>query len=426
MGIQTIRTYCPLCISRCGAVATVEEGVLKKLEADPQHPTGKALCIKGRAAAEMVYSEQRLLTPLRRVGPRGPGAQWVAIGWDEALDEIAQRMETIRRDNGPQAVVFGVTTPSGTAIADAFGWIHRLAHAYGSPNVLFATENCNWHRDVSPQLTFGAGFGMPDLQHSGCLLLWGANPSTSWLALALEIKEAQKRGMKLVVIDPRGAGLARNADLWLRPDPGSDKTLALGLAGELLRRGAFDREFLSNWSNASWLVRGDSGELLMRDGHPQVWNVTSHAAEPAPEPGISGPWALEGTFSVMTCDGSVMCRTAFDLYAQRCRALTLEQTSALTGVALDELHRAVALISEHRPLSFNTWTGLCQHADATQTTRAVSLLYALCGDWDAPGGNVAFAKLPLNDIFGLELLAPRMLENTLGRAQRPLGPPGKG
>ena len=180
-------------------------------------------------------------------------------------------MEAIRRERGPDAMVFGVTTPSGTAMADAFGWIHRLAHAYGSPNVLFATENCNWHKDFSPQLTFGAGFGVPDLQHSGCLLLWGANPSTSWLALALEINKALKRGMKLIVIDPRGEGLARKADLWLRLRPGSDKALALGLAGELLRMGAFDRDFLLSWSNGPWLVRDETNELLLKAGHPQVW-----------------------------------------------------------------------------------------------------------------------------------------------------------
>lgn len=426
MGTQFIRTYCPLCISRCGAVATVEDGVLRKLEADPQHPTGGTFCIKGRAAAEMVYSEHRLLTPLRRSGPRGPGSRWVPIGWEEALDEIARKMETIRRERGPQALVVGVTTTSGTSIADAFGWIHRLAHAYGSPNVLFATETCNWHKDFSPQLTFGSGLGMPDLKHSGCLLLWGANPSTSWPALALEIRKAQRRGMKLVVVDPRGEGLAREAELWLRLRPGSDKALALGLAGELLRLGAVDRDFLSCWSNGPWLVRDDTDELLLKDGKPLVWNVATGAPEEAPRPGAPGSWALEGCFSAGTSDAPIMCRPAFECYARRCRAMTLEHTEALTGVPVGDLRRAATLMAECRPLSLHAWTGLCQHADATQTTRAVSLLYALSGDWDAPGGNVSFTRLPLNDVSGVELLPPRMLEDTLGRGERPLGPGRRG
>jgi len=155
-------------------------------------------------------------------------------------------------------------------------------------------------------------------------------------------------------------------------------------------------------------------------------DVTTHACEEAPKPGVSGPWAMEGSFSVNTSNGPVRCRPAFDLYAQRCRAMTLAQTEALTGVAVQDLRRAVDLIAECRPLSLNTWTGLCQQADATQTTRAVSLLYALSGNWGAPGGNVAFTKLPLNDISGFDLLPPRSLENMLGRSKRPLGPPSRG
>jgi anaerobic selenocysteine-containing dehydrogenase len=81
-------------------------------------------------------------------------------------------------------VAFGVATPSGTAVADSFAWIHRLAHACKSPNLVFATENCNWHKDFSPALTFGAGIGMPDYENTGCILLWGFNPATSWLAQA--------------------------------------------------------------------------------------------------------------------------------------------------------------------------------------------------------------------------------------------------
>jgi hypothetical protein len=106
----------------------------------------------------------------------------------------------------PRSLAFGVATPSGTAVADSFAWIHRLAHACHSPNLVFATENCNWHKDFAPAYTFGAGIGMPDYQHTGCILLWGFNPATSWLAQATAVRQAQKRGAKLIVVDPRRAG----------------------------------------------------------------------------------------------------------------------------------------------------------------------------------------------------------------------------
>src|SRR6185369_8957583 len=162
MSSQQIPTYCALCISRCGCIATVEDGRLTRVESDPGHPTGRAICIKAKAAPELVRHPERLTTPLLRTRPKGdadPG--WRAIGWDEALDLVARKLIALAAEHGPQSVAFAVTTPSGTAIADSFGWIHRLAHAFGSPNLVFATENCNWHKDFSPALTWVAGIDMP-------------------------------------------------------------------------------------------------------------------------------------------------------------------------------------------------------------------------------------------------------------------------
>src|ERR1700686_4007166 len=89
-GTQRVHTYCALCIARCGAVATVENGRFTRLEPDPTHPTGQALCAKGRAAPELVYHPERLKYPLRRTRPKGdPDPGWERISWDEALDLAA-------------------------------------------------------------------------------------------------------------------------------------------------------------------------------------------------------------------------------------------------------------------------------------------------------------------------------------------------
>ena len=97
-GTRKVRGYCGLCIARCGTVATVESGRFARLDPDPIHPTGQALCAKGRAAPELVYHKDRLTQPLRRTRPKGdadPG--WVPISWDEALDVTAAAMRGSRR-----------------------------------------------------------------------------------------------------------------------------------------------------------------------------------------------------------------------------------------------------------------------------------------------------------------------------------------
>jgi anaerobic selenocysteine-containing dehydrogenase len=150
----------PLCTSRWGCEAVVEDGRLVALEPDPSHPTGKALCAKGRASPELVEAPDRLLFPLRRTRPKGdldPG--WRRIGWDEALGETAAALRRIAGESGPEAVAFAVTTTSGTAISDAAPWINRLINAFGSPNNCNANEICSWHRDYARAFVTGTGIG---------------------------------------------------------------------------------------------------------------------------------------------------------------------------------------------------------------------------------------------------------------------------
>src|SRR5438128_5969435 len=115
---QRIHGYCALCRSRCGCISVVEEGRLVAVEPDPSHPTGQALCAKGRAAPELVYHPERLTHPLRRTRPKGeadPG--WERMSWDTALDLTAAAMRRIADQYGPEAVAFSLSSPSTTAIA---------------------------------------------------------------------------------------------------------------------------------------------------------------------------------------------------------------------------------------------------------------------------------------------------------------------
>lgn len=430
-----LQGYCPQCISRCGVISVVSEGRLVAVEADRTHPTGGAVCVKGRAAPELVYAPERLLTPLRRTRPKGdrdPG--WRPISWDEALSSASAALRDIAARHGAEAVVFGVATPSGTAISDAFPWIHRLANAFGSPNILFATENCNWHRDFGAALTFGSGIGMPDFERTGCLLLWGANPAATWPAMSAAVLGALKRGARLIAVDPRQTGLANRADIWLGLRPGSDGPLALAIAGVLLAKAWYDQDFVRRWTNAPLLVRSDDGRPLAASeiagggdgGGFLVWDVGRGRAVAHDPRGVEAAWALEGTFTVETRRGPVACRPVLDLVREACSAWPPERAEAETGVPAERIREAAALIHTSRPVSWYTWTGTCQHANATQTARALAILYSLTGCWDDAGGNVLFAKPPLRDVSGRDLLPPAQRGKTLGFAERPLGPPAKG
>ena len=109
---EQVQTFCPMCVSRCGATATITDGAFVALGPDPSHPTGHALCIKGKAAPELVRHPDRLLHPLRRTTPKGaedPG--WRRITWDEALDTVADRLRDLARDHGAESVVLATRLP---------------------------------------------------------------------------------------------------------------------------------------------------------------------------------------------------------------------------------------------------------------------------------------------------------------------------
>ena len=314
-GIQHIHGFCGLCIARCGTIATVEAGRFTRLDPDPSHPTGQALCAKGRAAPELVYHPERLTHPLRRTRPKGdadPG--WQRISWDEALDLTAAAMRRVADQHGPQSVAFTLASGSTTAIGDASGYIQRLANAFGTPNAKTTLDVCGWGRSFATRYTYGvgsvgtggAGGAMPDIERSGTLILWGYNPSFTRLTHATATVAGKKRGMRLIVVDPRHAGLASKADVWLRVRPGTDGALALGLAHVMIERGWFDRDFVRDWTNGPHLVRADTGRLLTErdlrtDGAPGrllAWDTG--AARPVPYDTATGRYYGDATNLALT------------------------------------------------------------------------------------------------------------------------------
>ena len=441
--IARIPGYCGLCIARCGTLATVEHGRFTRLDPDPSHPTGHAICAKGRAAPELVYHPERLTHPLRRTRPKGdPDPGWQRIGWDEALDLTAAAMRGVAERHGPEAVAFTVASGSTTAIGDSTGFIQRLANAFGTPNSKITLDVCGWGRGFATRYTYGvgsvgvgAGGAMPDIGHTGVLILWGYNPSFTRLTHATAVVAALKRGMRLIVVDPRRVGLAGKADQWLRVRPGTDGALALGLANLMIERGWYDHDFIRAWSNGPHLVRADTGRLLTeRDLDPNgasgrllAWDTA--AGRPVSYDPASGRYdsdvsrlALEGEHRVATPHGEVLCHPVFELYARLCRRYPPEAVEAICWIPRAQVEETARLIWDARPVSYYAWSGHEHHANVTQTARAMSLLYALTGSFDRPGGNVLFAGPPSAPVAGDDLPSARNMAPALGRAERPLGP----
>jgi anaerobic selenocysteine-containing dehydrogenase len=437
---REVATYCPLCVSRCGARATVTGGTFT-LNRDPSHPTGKVLCIKGKESPAITAHVDRLRHPMIRTNPKGsPDPGWRPISWDDALGTVADRLRGLARDHGPESVVFSSVSPSTSAIVDCVDWIQRLQRAFGSPNFLVSMELCGWGRHLASLYTFGApvpGQYMPDLDRAECILYWGYNPAVSRVAHATATRAALHRGAKLIVVDPRRVGLAAKADPWLRVRPGTDAALALGIIDVMIERGWYDEAFVRRWTNGAFLVRRDTGHLLRAgdladgggSGHYVAWD------EIAGQPIVIDPGAgdgaavvdhdrlaLTGSFDVSTVDGTVVCRTAFGLLAEQCGAFPPATTEEVTGVPAADVVRAAQVLWEHRPVAFYTWSGLEQHSGTTQIIRAINVLYALTGCLDAPGGNVLFTPVPTNPVGGAELLDASQQAKAIGLAERPLGP----
>ncbi|MFQ6185977.1 molybdopterin-dependent oxidoreductase [Sinorhizobium meliloti] len=435
---QEIAGWCALCKSRCGATFTVEDGRLIDAGPLPSHPTGRSLCVKGKAAPEILYNSERLLFPQKRTKPKSsadPG--WERISWDEALAVIGEKLRGIRDEHGPQALSFSTTTPSGTGISDGDEWIDRLIRMT-TPNWVSTQESCTWHRDTTHRLTVGSPLPYPDWEKTDLVVLWGFNPSSVWLDQATQIAAARARGAKVMVVDPRRFGFAIGADHWLRVRPGADGILMLGLMRRMIETGRYDREFVQTWTNGALLVRKDNGQylrgcdispdaagdgfvVLAQHGSPVVVrrNYVDDRSQLASA-------QLLADVDVDGLSGSISCRTAFGHLHDAAMARTLEQVSAATWVPVDQIVAAADGLSAAASVAYYTWTGLCQHATATQTDRALATLMSLKGCYDVPGGNIVLPAHPINKIHGEELLDPDLLKLTVGIEERPIGPPSVG
>jgi molybdopterin-containing oxidoreductase family molybdopterin binding subunit len=400
-----IPSVCKMCGNGCGIIAHRVNGVIVKIEGNPDNPHnfGK-LCAKGHAAIMALYDGRRLRHCLRRTNPKkGPGQDpgWQKIGWEEAMGEVVTRLRKIKSDD-PRKVMFvnGITEiEMSRQVGAAFG------ETFGTPNyttgVSFGT-----HTRVS-FLNTGSMHSEPDLDHCRLLILFGSQKGAisghDTMKSAIGMADARARGMKLVVFDPICSPTASKADQWFPLIPGTDGAVALALLNVLVNElQIIDRAFLARQSNAPYLV-GSSGNYLRHAqlDKPLVWDNAEDAPKPYDDASVIEP-ALSGEFKVQ----GERCRTALDLLRAHIAQFPPERAESISTVpagALRQLAREFAETAQigstiaidgvampFRPVcSFADSRGSTCHTQGVWTGTAIQLLNVMVGAVDVPGGAIS-------------------------------------
>jgi anaerobic selenocysteine-containing dehydrogenase len=244
-GHATVPTACPLdCPDSCSLDVTIEKGRVIEIDGSRANPvTGGYICAKVRRFADRVYGAERVLHPLIRTGARGSGT-FARATWDEALDHVAAKMIEVRERWGGEAILpFSYGGSNGLLSQDTTD--AELWRRFGTSRL--ARTVCAAPTTAAALAMYGkmGGVAYQDYEHANLIVIWGANPSASGIHLVPYIRNAQRRGAKLVVIDPRRTPLARLADLHLPLRPGTDLPVALSLHRYLFENGLADEEFLA-------------------------------------------------------------------------------------------------------------------------------------------------------------------------------------
>src|ERR1041385_1528056 len=243
--MEKVRIVCAHdCPDMCSLLAEVEDGRVLRIKGDPEQPfTAGFACAKVNRDAELVHSPERLQTPLRRVGTKGAG-KFAPISWEAALDEITGRWQALIPESGPLALL-------GSAYSAHQGQLNRglmlgFFHALGASRLIAGTvcDTCceeAWNMTVGPV----GGADPESVEESDLILSWGADLVATNVHFWAKAEAAQKRGVPVVVIDPRKSRTARLADKHLQIRIGTDAALALGVMHILVRDGLVDRDYIA-------------------------------------------------------------------------------------------------------------------------------------------------------------------------------------
>lgn len=245
--VREVKTVCPHdCPDTCSIIARIENGRVESTRGDGNHPfTRGALCPKVLRYKERIYSPDRVLYPLKRVGPKGEGA-FRRISWDEALDEIIARLQKAIGTYGGETVYhFKGSGTMGLIQSNIhLPFLHKIGASRARGGL------CSPAADIGWKYTVGANVGSrPEtVADTDLLVVWGMNMATTNMHMLACFQQAKKNGAKMVVIDPCRNRTAKQADWHIPVRPGTDAALALGLMRVLVEEGLTDNEYIANYT----------------------------------------------------------------------------------------------------------------------------------------------------------------------------------
>jgi thiosulfate reductase/polysulfide reductase chain A len=249
-GVEIKRSICTLCGTNCGLLVYVQDGKVVKVQGNPDYPASLGYtCKRPASAVYWLYHPDQLKYPLKRVGNRGEG-KWQRIGYEEALDEIAERLKELKEKYGAETV----GCIEGTLRYGEFWMRSRFMNLFGSPNTFQAGVICGFNREMTDSVI--AGFRlcgkMGNLEHTRCAVIQGQNPKGFEPKQAQQIrriKEIEPGRLRLIVIDPRDTGLAtEETDMLLMIRPGTDAALMLGWLNVIINEELYDKDFVKNYT----------------------------------------------------------------------------------------------------------------------------------------------------------------------------------
>ncbi len=403
-----VPSSCALCYGSCSILAHRVDGVVTKIEGNPESAVGNGrLCGRGVSGIMTHYDPHRVSTPLRRTNPEkgldvDPG--WVEISWEEALDEIATRLKRIHADDPRKLFVLRTTTVWSMHVP-----FTSFITAFGTPNGASAGGglHCGNGAHLVGGIMHASWSIVPDFQYCNLAMYFGASKghaaghaANSNMRMAAD---ARVRGMKMVVVDPIANQAGAKGTEWVPIRVGTDAALALAMANVMVNElDSYDAPYLKANTNAPYLIGPD--KLYVRDadsGKPLVWDEVAGEAVPFDATGGEN-MALEGEFDV---DG-VTCRPSFVLLRDHLKTYPPERSEEITTIPADTIRRlakefvSAARIGStividgvtvpYRPAAAIAFRGAQGHKNAAYNMLSVDLLNHLVGSADMAGGCLGF------------------------------------
>ena len=424
--VKIIKTSCRACIASCAVLAHVRDGRVVKIEGNPESPMSQGgVCAKGLAGIQALYHPNRNKYPMRRVGERGTN-QWERISWEEALTEVATKINEVSDKYGSEAI--SVSTGGGGN--PHFSNVKRFGEAINTPNVWEpGCSQCYLPRMGASLLAYGAG-KPNNLSFSDSngwdyyytdspvtsLVLWGTDPSNSSVATggrALAELRNRPEGLRTVVIDPRYTLDAAKAEVWLPIRPGTDAALLLTWTRWILENEKYDADFCRTWTNMPYLINPETRLTLKAteaglpgtDADYVVWDPEKNAPVVVEFPmneGLSP--ALFGTYEV----NGMQCATGGQLLKESCEEWTLEKGAEVCWLDPEQIERALEIYTDPNGQS-GIMQGVCidQYVQSQQCALGALNLEFLMGNVEKPGTMLQkFAPAPCKDQLGN---TPRLL-----------------